>query len=83
MGDAVFAHDVELVTIEEAVTAVGVLFELAGKGSIRLVGISGYDIDVLYTVAVMSRERFGRPIDVIQTWAQLTLQNQQLKLNRQ
>lgn len=77
--DIVFAHDVELVAIPEAVTAVGTLFELASKGCICQVGISGYDIDVLSTVARLCKERFGRSIDAIQTWAQLTLQNTKLE----
>ena len=77
--DVVFAHDVELVSLEEAITAVGVLFEIAQTGRIHHVGISGYDIDVLSNIAFIARERFGQPIDVVQSWAQLTLQNTQLE----
>ena len=75
--DVVFCHDVEYVPIEEAVTAVGVLLEFQREGSVLRVGISGYDIDVLAKIAMLSKERYGRPVDVIQTWAQLTLQNTQ------
>ncbi|KAF4339207.1 L-fucose dehydrogenase [Fusarium beomiforme] len=75
--DVVFCHDVEYVSLDEAVTAVGVLLEFQGAGVILRVGISGYDIDILAEVAGLARERYGRPVDVVQTWAQLTLQNTQ------
>jgi len=75
--DVVFCHDVEYVPIEEAVTAVGVLLEFQRDGSVLRVGISGYDIDVLAKIATIAKERYGRPVDVVQTWAQLTLQNTQ------
>ncbi|KXJ92998.1 NADP-dependent oxidoreductase domain-containing protein [Microdochium bolleyi] len=75
--DVVFCHDVEYVSEEEAITAVGVLFEFQRAGTIHRVGISGYDMDVLAKVAGLARERYGKPVDVIQTWAQLTLQNTQ------
>ncbi|RGP69675.1 hypothetical protein FSPOR_4487 [Fusarium sporotrichioides] len=45
--DVVFCHDVEYVSIDEAVTALGVLLEFQRAGIILRVGISGYDIDVL------------------------------------
>ncbi|KAG5657612.1 hypothetical protein KAF25_007645 [Fusarium avenaceum] len=75
--DVVFCHDVEYVSIDEAVTAVGVLLEFQRSGVVLRVGISGYDIDVLAEVATLAQQRYGRPVDVIQTWAQLTLQNTQ------
>ncbi|KAF5683808.1 D-arabinose 1-dehydrogenase [Fusarium circinatum] len=75
--DVVFCHDVEYVSIDKAVTAVGVLLELQRAGVILRVGISGYDIDVLAEVASLARKRYGHPVDVVQTWAQLTLQNTQ------
>lgn len=77
--DVVFCHDVEFVGVEEAVTAVGVLFELVEAGQIKHAGISGYDIDVLVAVAKRVQARYSRPVDVVQTWAQLTLQNTQLE----
>ncbi|CAK7213463.1 hypothetical protein SCUCBS95973_001801 [Sporothrix curviconia] len=73
--DVVFCHDVEFVTREEAIAAVGVLFELQKAGVVRRVGISGHDMRALARVASLVRLRYGRPVDVIQTWAQLTLQN--------
>ncbi|KAH7033156.1 NADP-dependent oxidoreductase domain-containing protein [Microdochium trichocladiopsis] len=75
--DVVFCHDVEYVSTDEAVTAVGVLFDFQRQGTIHRVGISGYDMQVLADIAKLARERYGKPVDVIQTWAQLTLQNTQ------
>ncbi|TVY78893.1 D-arabinose 1-dehydrogenase [Fusarium oxysporum f. sp. cubense] len=75
--DVVFCHDVEYVSLDEAVTAVGVLLEFQQAGVILRVGISGYDIDVLAEVASLARKKYGHPVDVVQTWAQLTLQNTQ------
>ncbi|KAH7142632.1 Aldo/keto reductase family-domain-containing protein [Dactylonectria estremocensis] len=77
--DVVFCHDVEFVSREEAVVAVGVLFDLRRAGVIRRVGISGYEIDNLAHIAKLVQQRYGNPLDVIQTWAQLTLQNTQVE----
>lgn len=76
--DVVFCHDVEFVPEEEALQAVEVLLSLVREGRIRYIGISGYRLDVLSRVAHLVRERYGRPLDVVQNWAQLTLQNDQL-----
>lgn len=73
--DVVFCHDVEFVSLELAVGAVEVLFSLQQAGVIRRVGISGHDMRQLARVATLVLNKLGRPIDVIQTWAQLTLQN--------
>lgn len=77
--DVVFCHDVEFVSLEEAVVAVGTLFEIAKTGVIKCVGISGYSIKTLATVALLARARYCRPVDVIQNWAQLSLQNTRLE----
>ncbi|KAL1875721.1 hypothetical protein VTK73DRAFT_9910 [Phialemonium thermophilum] len=79
--DVVFCHDVEFVSIEEAVTAVATLVDIKERtGAIKAVGISGYRIDVLVEVARLARERFGRPVvEIVQNWAQLTLQNTRLE----
>ncbi|KAL3475852.1 Aldo/keto reductase [Aspergillus californicus] len=77
--DAVFCHDIEFVTIPEAIEAVGALFELATKGSVKYVGISGYDLDRLIHVAHAVKAKYGRPLDIVQNWAQLTLQNTRLE----
>jgi len=77
--DVVFCHDVEYVTDEDAVVAVGVLFDMAKEGKIHYVGISGYALDKLVRVANLVQERYGRPLDTVQNWAQLTLQNTKLE----
>lgn len=64
--DVVFCHDIEYVTNKDAATAVGVLWEFVATGQIRYVSISGYPIDKLVRVAHLARERFGRPLDVVQ-----------------
>lgn len=76
--DVVFCRDVEFVSREEAVAAVGTLFALVDEGKIKQVGISGYNIEVLIEVLREARQRFGRSISVVQTWAQLTLSNAKL-----
>ncbi|OBT53351.1 hypothetical protein VE04_06709 [Pseudogymnoascus sp. 24MN13] len=77
--DVVFCHDIEYVTDEEAVDAVGFLLELVKEGKIRYVGVSGYPIDKLVRVAQLVRVRYGRPLDAVQGWAHLTLQNTQME----
>ncbi|KAF1928098.1 Aldo/keto reductase [Didymella exigua CBS 183.55] len=77
--DVVFCHDIEFVGEAEAVVAVGTLFELVRQGIIKYVGISGYDLDALSSVASLVLQTYGQPVDVVQTWAQLTLQNTRLE----
>ncbi|CEL09271.1 hypothetical protein ASPCAL12410 [Aspergillus calidoustus] len=69
----------KIVTVAEAIEAVGALFELSEKGLVKFVGVSGYDLDRLVHVAHAVREKYGRPLDVVQNWAQLTLQNTRLE----
>lgn len=77
--DVVFCHDVEYVTDEDAVTAVGVLLELVAEGKIRYVGVSGYVLDKLVRIANLVQKRYGRPLDAVQNWGQLTLQNTRME----
>ncbi|KAL4866125.1 hypothetical protein BDV12DRAFT_210670 [Aspergillus spectabilis] len=77
--DVVFCHDIELVPEESALKAIGVLLEFVAAGTVRYIGISGYPIHVLARVARRTRDIYGRPLDVIQNWAQMTLQNDRLK----
>lgn len=76
--DVVFCHDVEFVSREEAVVAIGTLFDMVDEGKIKQVGISGYKIGVLIEVAREARQRFGQSFSIVQTWAQLTLSNTKL-----
>lgn len=77
--DVVFCHDVEFVSLEEVIEAVGTLFELSDAGVIRCVGISGYSIDILVEASQRILLKYNRPLDMVQVWAQLTLQNTQLE----
>ncbi|KJK61894.1 Aldo/keto reductase family protein [Aspergillus parasiticus SU-1] len=52
---------------------------LSTKGLVRYVGVSGYDLDRLVYVAHAVREKYGRSLDVVQNWAQLTMQNTRLE----
>ncbi|KAJ5776356.1 uncharacterized protein N7511_001367 [Penicillium nucicola] len=77
--DVVFCHDVEFVSPEEAIEAVGALFELSDRGIIKHVGISGYSIDRLIHVAKAVLEKYQRPLDIVQNWSQLNLLNSRLE----
>lgn len=77
--DVVFCHDVEFVSMEEAIEAVGALFELSDQGKVRFVGISGYSIDRLVRIAHTVKKQYNRPLDIVQNWAQMTLQNTRLE----
>ncbi|ETN36604.1 uncharacterized protein HMPREF1541_08882 [Cyphellophora europaea CBS 101466] len=79
--DVVFCHDVEFVSLEEAATAVGTLFDLKRQGMIKNVGISAYDIDSLIAVSQRVLADYSQPIDVVQNWAQLSLQNTRLEVH--
>lgn len=76
--DVVFCHDVEFVPEEEVLEAIGVLLEMVRAGQIRYIGISGYRIDILARLSRRAKERYSRPLDIVQNWAQLTLQNDRL-----
>jgi D-arabinose 1-dehydrogenase len=77
--DVVFCHDVEFVSDENVLAAVSTLWEFVAQDKIRYVGISGYPIDKLVRVAMLCKERLGRPLDIVQNWGQLTLQNTKLR----
>ncbi|GAB7344334.1 hypothetical protein MBLNU457_2198t2 [Dothideomycetes sp. NU457] len=76
--DVVFCHDAEFVPTEQVMTALSTLYELVAEGKVRYVGISGYPLETLARLAARSKEVHGRPLDVIQAWGQLTLQNSKL-----
>lgn len=77
--DVAFCHDVEYVSEEEVLEAVGVLLEFVEKKFIRYVGISGYPIEKLVRLANAIRAKYNRPLDAVQCWAQMTLQNTNLE----
>lgn len=73
--DVVFYHDIEFVPEEEVLEAIGVLLDMVREGHIKYIGVSGYRIDILDRVALRARDLYARPLDIVQNWAQLTLQN--------
>lgn len=77
--DVVFCHDIESVTDEDTLDAVGVLLEFVQQDKIKYIGLSSYRIDILAHRANFVREKYGRPIDVVQNWGQLTIQNSRLE----
>ncbi|ODA76996.1 hypothetical protein RJ55_07513 [Drechmeria coniospora] len=73
--DLVYAHDVEFVSPDEVLAAVGELRRLRDEGRIRYVGISGYPVDVLASLAATVLERTGEPLDAVMSYGHFTLQN--------
>ncbi|KFY63652.1 hypothetical protein V497_01937 [Pseudogymnoascus sp. VKM F-4516 (FW-969)] len=78
--DVVFVHDVEFMPPLTSLGAIATLFAIADEqpGVIRHVGISGYSLSAMVKLAYLARSRLQRPLDVVQVWAQLTLQNSRL-----
>ena len=77
--DLVYCHDVEFVSVDEAIEAITELRRIRDEeGRIRYVGISGYPVAVLCDVAEIVLERTGEPLDAVQSYANYTLQNTQL-----
>ena len=78
--DVVYCHDVEFVSAEEVLTAVTELRKIRDEfGTIKYVGISGYPVDVLCSLAEMIIERTGEPLDAVMSYANYTLQNTKLE----
>ncbi|KAF2761424.1 Aldo/keto reductase [Pseudovirgaria hyperparasitica] len=74
--DVVYCHDVEFVSEDEVLTAVKELRRLRDtEALIRYVGISGYPLPVLARLAERILEETGEPLDIVQSYANFTLQN--------
>ncbi|EOA82444.1 uncharacterized protein SETTUDRAFT_34019 [Exserohilum turcica Et28A] len=72
-------HDVEFVSPAEVLEAVRELRRIRDEeGTIRYVGISGYPLDVLGDLAELILRETGEPLDAVQSYANFTLQNQEL-----
>ncbi|RAK99713.1 D-arabinose 1-dehydrogenase (NAD(P)(+)) ARA2 [Aspergillus ibericus CBS 121593] len=77
--DVVYCHDVEFVSRQEALDAVRELRRIRDtEGTIRYVGISGYPVDVLSEIAELVLRETGEPLDIVQSYANFTLQNTRL-----
>jgi aryl-alcohol dehydrogenase-like predicted oxidoreductase len=77
--DLVYAHDVEFVSPEECLAAVTELRRLRDEeGLLRYVGISGYPVNVLASLAEMVLRETGEPLDAVLSYNHFCLQNTRL-----
>lgn len=77
--DVVYCHDVEFVTPDEVLTAVRELRRIRDtEGTVRYVGISGYPVDVLCSLAELVLRETGEPLDAVMSYANFTIQNTKL-----
>ncbi|KJE01371.1 galactose dehydrogenase [Cryptococcus gattii NT-10] len=58
---------------------IAALREFQTSGHILLVGIAGYPLPILLRLALLVRDITGKPLDVVQTYAHHTLQNDALQ----
>ncbi|KAF4983700.1 hypothetical protein FZEAL_916 [Fusarium zealandicum] len=76
--DLVYTHDVEFVAPEEVLGAVMELRRLRDQGLIRYVGISGYPVETLASLAEMILRETGEPLDAVLSYSHYCVQNSQL-----
>ncbi|KAK3069839.1 hypothetical protein LTR53_011521 [Teratosphaeriaceae sp. CCFEE 6253] len=74
--DLVYCHDVEFVSEEEVLGAVRELRRIRDEeGGIRYIGISGYPLPVLCSLAHRVLRETGEPLDAVMSYANFSLQN--------
>ena len=77
--DVVYCHDCEFVSPQEVLVAIKELRRIRDEeGILNYVGISGYPVDVLCELAEMILRETGEPLDIVQSYANYTLQNTKL-----
>lgn len=77
--DLVYCHDVEFVSEDEAMEAIHELRRIRDEeGTIKYIGISGYPLPVLCSIAKRVLRETGEPLDAVMSYANFTLQNQLL-----
>ncbi|EJP67366.1 Actin-like protein [Beauveria bassiana ARSEF 2860] len=76
--DLVYMHDVEFVSPAEVLGAVTELRRLRDQGVIQYVGISGYPVDTLASLAEMIFRETSEPIDAVLSYGHFCVQNAQL-----
>lgn len=77
--DVVYCHDVEFVSPAEVLEAIRELRRIRDQeGKLKYVGICGYPIDTLCDLAEFILRETGEPLDVVQSYANFTLQNTRL-----
>ncbi|KAK4245206.1 Aldo/keto reductase family-domain-containing protein [Corynascus novoguineensis] len=79
--DMVYLHDVEFVTPQEVLAAVRELRRLRDEdGVVRYVGISGFPVPTLCSLAEMILAETGEPLDAVLSYGNFTVQNRTLGL---
>ena len=73
--DLVYAHDVEFVSPAEVLAAVGELRRLRDRGLVRYVGISGYPVSKLCSLAELILKETGEPLDAVLSYSHFCVQN--------
>lgn len=77
--DVVYCHDVEFVSPAEVLEAVKELRRIRDEETtVKYVGICGYPVDVLCDLADMILQETGEPLDIVQSYANFTIQNTRL-----
>lgn len=77
--DVVYCHDCEFVSPAEVLCAIRELRRIRDEeGTVKYVGISGYPVSVLCELAEMILRETGEPLDIVQSYANFTLQNTRL-----
>jgi aryl-alcohol dehydrogenase-like predicted oxidoreductase len=76
--DLVYCHDAEFVSQEEVVGAVRELRRLRDEGLIRYIGISGYPVPVLTSLAQEILDETGEPLDAVLSYSNFCVQNSTL-----
>ena len=77
--DVVYCHDVEFVSPDEALEAITELRRLRDEeGKLKYIGISGYPIETLCQISERVLRDTGEPLDIVQSYANYTLQNTSL-----
>jgi aryl-alcohol dehydrogenase-like predicted oxidoreductase len=74
--DLVYCHDVEFVSEDEVMEGIRELRRIRDEeGTIKYVGISGYPLPVLCSIAYRVLRETGEPLDAVMSYANFTLQN--------
>lgn len=76
--DLVYTHDCEFVSPAEVLEAIKELRRLRDQGLVRYVGISGYPVDVLASLAEMIYRETGEPLDAVLSYGNFSVQNTRL-----
>ncbi|KAK5169661.1 uncharacterized protein LTR77_005638 [Saxophila tyrrhenica] len=77
--DLVYCHDVEFVSEDEVMEGIRELRRIRDEGgTIKYIGISGYPLPVLCSIAHRVLRETGEPLDAVMSYANFTLQNELL-----